>query len=80
MILECPLSIECKLFDIHELPTNDLFIGEAVAAYTEKQYLNEDKLDIKKIKPLILTMPDNNYWKVGEHAGDAWKDGRNFKG
>jgi flavin reductase (DIM6/NTAB) family NADH-FMN oxidoreductase RutF len=79
MIMECPLSIECKLFDIHELPTNDLFIGEAVAAYTEEQYLYEGKLDIKKIKPLMLTMPDNNYWKVGEHVGNAWKDGKNFK-
>jgi flavin reductase (DIM6/NTAB) family NADH-FMN oxidoreductase RutF len=79
LIIECPVSIECKLFDIHELPTNDLFIGKAVAAYTEEQYLTNGKLDIKKIKPFMLTMPDNNYWKVGEHAGNAWKDGRNFK-
>jgi len=79
MIMECPLSIECRLFDILELPTNDLFIGEVVAAYTERKYLTDDNLDIKKINPLILTMPDNNYWKVGEHAGNAWEIGKNFK-
>ena len=79
MILECAVSIECKLFDVVELPTNNLFIGEAVAAYSEEQYLTDNKLDIKKINPLILTMPDNNYWKVGDHAGDAWKAGKNFK-
>ena len=65
MIMECPLSIECRLFDIVELPTNDLFIGEVVASYTEEQYLTNNNLDIQKIKPLFLTMPDNNYWKVG---------------
>jgi flavin reductase (DIM6/NTAB) family NADH-FMN oxidoreductase RutF len=79
MIMECPLSIECRLFDILELPTNDLFIGEVVAAYTERKYLTDDNLDIKKINPLILTMPDNNYWKVGEHAGNACEIGKNFK-
>jgi len=79
MIMECPVSIECRLFDILELPTNDLFIGEVVAAYTERKYLTDDNLDIKKINPLILTMPDNNYWKVGEHAGNAWEIGKNFK-
>ena len=50
-----------------------------MAVYTEEQYLFEVKLDIKKIKPLMLTMPDNNYWKVGEHVGNAWKEGKNFK-
>ena len=79
MIMEFPVSIECRLFDILELPTNDLFIGEVVAAYTERKYLTDDNLDIKKINPLILTMPDNNYWKVGEHAGNAWEIGKNFK-
>lgn len=79
MIMECPLSIECKLFDIHKLPMNDLFIGEAMGAYTEKKYLTDKNLDVTKIKPFILTMPDNNYWKIGEHLGNAWKDGRKFK-
>jgi len=78
MIMECPLTIECRLFDVLELPTNDLFIGEVVASYTEEQYLTDNNLDIKKIKPLLLIMPDNNYWKVGEHAGNAWEDGKDF--
>ena len=79
MIVECPLSIECRLLEVHDLPTNDLFIGEVIASYTEEKYLTDGDPDIKKIKPLLLTMPDNNYWKVGEHAGNAWKDGWDFK-
>jgi flavin reductase (DIM6/NTAB) family NADH-FMN oxidoreductase RutF len=79
MIVECPLSIECRLLEVHDLPTNDLFIGEVIASYTEEKYLTDGDPDINKIKPLLLTMPDNNYWKVGEHAGNAWKDGWDFK-
>ncbi|MDD1763364.1 MAG: flavin reductase family protein, partial [Methanobacteriaceae archaeon] len=39
LIEECPLSLECKLVDIYEMPANDLFIGEITASYTEKKYL-----------------------------------------
>jgi hypothetical protein len=34
---------------------------------------------MKKINPLLLTIPDNQYWKVGEEAGKAWKIGRKLK-
>ncbi len=50
-----------------------------MAVYTEKKYLTDNKLDIKKINPFVLTMPDNNYWKVGEKSGNAWNDGKNFE-
>ena len=79
MIKKCPLCLECRLVDIYELPTNNLFIGEIVAAYTEEKYLTDDKLDVKKMNPLVLTMPDNNYWTVGEHAGKAWNIGKKLK-
>lgn len=79
MIEECPLSLECKLIDAYEMPTNDLFIGEIVGTYTEEQYLTDGKPDIKKINPAVLTMPDNNYWSIGENIGKAWNVGKNLK-
>ena len=79
MIKECALSLECKLTDIYEMPTNDLFIGEIMATYTEERYLTDNKPDIKKINPAVLTMPDNNYWSVGENIGKAWNIGKNLK-
>lgn len=79
MIKECPLSLECRLDDIYEMPTSTLFIGEIVSTYTEKKYLTDDKPDIKKINPAVLTMPDNNYWSIGENVGKAWGIGKNFK-
>lgn len=79
LIEECPLSLECKLEDIYEMPTNDLFIAEIICSHTEKKYLKDGKLDINKINPLLLTMPDNKYWMVGDEAGKAWNIGRNLK-
>lgn len=76
MINECPLSLECTLVRTYELPTNNLYIGEIVAAYTAREYLTHGKLDIKKINPLLLTMPDNNYWSIGKNEGKAWSVGR----
>jgi flavin reductase (DIM6/NTAB) family NADH-FMN oxidoreductase RutF len=79
MIKECPVNMECELFKVVDLPTNDLFIGEIKAVYTEKKYLTDDNMDIKKINPFVLTMPDNNYWKIGSKVGKAWNDGKNFR-
>jgi flavin reductase (DIM6/NTAB) family NADH-FMN oxidoreductase RutF len=79
MIRECPLSMECRLVDTHEMATNDLFIGEIMASYSEEQYMTNGKIDIKKINPLLLTMPDNHYWTVGDKVGKAWSIGRELK-
>ncbi len=79
MVKECSLSLECKLIDRVDLPTNIFFIGEIIASYTEVKYLTDGNLDIKKMNPLLLTMPDNCYWTVGKFDGKAWNIGKKFK-
>ena len=78
MISQCPLCLECRLVDTVSLPTNEVFIGEIVASYTEERYLTEGAPDIKKMNPIMLTMPDNRYWLVGDLAGKAWSIGQRF--
>lgn len=79
MIVECPFTMECKLVEIHEMPSNELLIGEIVESYIGKRYLSGDIPDIKKIDPFFLSMPDNNYWSVGENVGKAWEIGKKLK-
>ena len=79
MIKQFPLSLECKLLDICKMATNDLITGEITGTYSEEKYLTDGKPDIKKINPLVLTMPDNNYWTIGENAGKAWNIGKSLK-
>lgn len=79
MISECPLTMECRLVKRVELPSNSFFIGEIVGAYSEERFLTDSMPDIKKVKPFLLTMPDNGYWSVGELVGRAWSDGKAVK-
>jgi flavin reductase (DIM6/NTAB) family NADH-FMN oxidoreductase RutF len=79
MIGECPLAIECRLVNTVDLPSNRLFIGEVVAAYSEERYLTDGEPDVKKIRPFVLTMPDNHYWGIGECLGKAWNAGKKLK-
>jgi flavin reductase (DIM6/NTAB) family NADH-FMN oxidoreductase RutF len=76
MIQECPLCVECKVYDIVELPRTDLVMGEIIAAYTEKRYMSNETLDPKKINPFVLTQPDNHYWELGEVVADAFAIGK----
>lgn len=78
MIKECPVSLECRLFQALVLPTNTLFIGEIAAAYADSKVLKDGIPDFPSIDPLFLTMPDNRYWTLGKHAGDAWSAGKNL--
>jgi len=79
LIEECPINIECKLVQSVDLPTNTFFIGEMINAYSEERFLTDGKPDAAKIRPFILTMPDNRFWALGDVVGHAWKDGAAFR-
>jgi flavin reductase (DIM6/NTAB) family NADH-FMN oxidoreductase RutF len=79
MISECPLSLESKVVQTVDLPTNFFFIGQIMNIYTEDKYLTDGLFDMKKVKPFLLTMPDNNFWSLGERVGKAWEAGKNLR-
>jgi len=79
MIGECPVSMECKLTQVVELATNEVFIGEIVGAYADAECMADGKPDIKKIRPFTPTMPDNRYWQVGDETGKAWGAGKKLR-
>ena len=79
LIEECPVSISLSLFDVVKLPFNNLYIGEPKEVFSEEKYMSDSMLDIKKVNPFTLTMPDNNYWSVGDNLGKAWSIGKSLK-
>jgi flavin reductase (DIM6/NTAB) family NADH-FMN oxidoreductase RutF len=79
LIKECPVCISCSVYDSVKLPFDTLYIGEPKEVFTEEEYMTGNKLDIKKINPFTLSMPDNNYWSVGENLGRAWSIGMDQK-
>ncbi|KAF1076135.1 flavin reductase family protein [Methanogenium sp. MK-MG] len=79
MIQNCPITLECQLTETIDLPTNYLFIGEIKGAYGDENCFTGGKPDVTEINPLLLSMPDNSYWQVGEFLGRACKIGRSLK-
>lgn len=79
LIEECPISLACRLYETVELPGNTFYIGEIVEAYCDEDCLTNGVPDVLKVKPFTLTMPDNNYWSVGELKGRAWNIGAKLK-
>lgn len=76
MIKECPINIECRMDQFIDLPSNYFFIAEIVNIYADEKCLTDGNPDVKKVDPFLLTMPDNQFWSVGEQVGKAWQDGR----
>ena len=48
MIDDCPICMECKVFDTIELPTNYLIIGQITAAFAEEKCLTNNKPDVQR--------------------------------
>ena len=80
MIRQCPVTMECKVIQVVELPRDSLFIGEVKGAWSEERFLTGGSPDIEKVRPFCLTMPDNRYWSIGPSIGRAWHDGLELKG
>jgi flavin reductase (DIM6/NTAB) family NADH-FMN oxidoreductase RutF len=79
LIKECPVCMSCSVYDTVKLPFDVLYIGEPKEVFTEEKYMTDNQLDIKKINPFTLSMPDNHYWSVGEKLGKAWSIGKTLK-
>ena len=80
MIAECSLSLECRVAQVVDLGSHELFVADIIATWTEERFLDEaGKPDITKLRPFVLTMPDNRYWAVGEQVGQAWSIGRSYE-
>ncbi len=79
MILECPLNLECRVNQRVDLPTNSFFIAEIVNIFCDDKFLTDSRPDIEKIKPFVLTMPDNRFWALGDCIGKAWDAGKKLR-
>ena len=79
MVSECPLNLECRFSEVKELGTTSLIIGEITEVFTEKKYLTGDTPDCKKMDPMIFFMPGGPYYRTGEHIGDAFAIGKDYR-
>ncbi|MFX1252773.1 MAG: flavin reductase family protein [Promethearchaeota archaeon] len=76
MIKECPVSMECKVTEILDYKTHDVFVGEIINTYCDEDIATERAVDLTKIKPLLFDMSSRNYFKLGEPFAKCWNIGK----
>jgi flavin reductase (DIM6/NTAB) family NADH-FMN oxidoreductase RutF len=79
MIAECPINMACKLYDIYDTPTHDLFIGEILETYADETVLENGKVNLARVKPLLFDMSSIQYWSVGRPVARCWNIGKQMK-
>ena len=80
LIAQCPINLECTVVMTLELGSHHLIIGEIKEVHADKDCLDENgRPDAAKIDPLIFTVPDRNYRRLGEVVGKAFSAGKGLK-
>lgn len=68
MIKEAPVSIECRVREIHELGSHHMFLADVLAVHAEEAYMNENgKFDLKLSRPLVYS--HGEYSGIGNPVG-----------
>jgi len=68
MIKECPVNIECRLKNITNLGSHDMFIGQVLKVHADDDVLNENgSIDYTKAAPMVYT--HGSYREVGKEIG-----------
>lgn len=77
VINQLPLTLECELKQVID---NSKFIGEIKNVSIDESVLGEDgELDLNKFIPITYDPIHHGYYRLGEKAGNAFKDGASLK-
>lgn len=68
MIAESPVSIECKVTNVMELGSHDMFMAEVTAVYVDEKYMDEKgTFHLEQSHPLVYS--HGQYYGIGKHLG-----------
>jgi flavin reductase (DIM6/NTAB) family NADH-FMN oxidoreductase RutF len=79
MVKECPVTAECSVYEIVELPSTSLLLGEVKHAYADEHVMTDGAPDLRKVNPFVFVRPGDQYWALGESVGNAWSIGKTLK-
>ncbi len=76
-VQECPLVLECRLAQTHELGLHTQYVGEILDVKADEEVLDErGRPDIRKVAPLIYSSGNQAYFAVGEEVASAFSVGK----
>ena len=68
MIKECPISIECKVKEIKELGSHDMFIAEVLSINVDEKYIDTNgKFDMEACD--LIAYSHGQYYTLGNRLG-----------
>ncbi len=68
MVAESPVSIECRVTQVLELGSHDMFMAEVTAVYVDEAYMDEKgTFHLEKAEPLVYS--HGQYYGIGQHMG-----------
>ena len=79
LIASCPVCMECRLADILDFRTHEVFVGEIVETHAHPEVLTQGKVDVAKARPLLFDMASVKYWALGEEVAGCWNVGKELK-
>ena len=77
MAEECPVSLECKLFNTMDCGSHALVVGEIVETYASKDVVTGDAPDISKADPIVYA--SGKYYRIGDFVANAFSAGKEYK-
>lgn len=67
LIGECPVNLECKVHQVHNLGSHDLFIAEIVAVHAKEEILDNNRLRHEAAQPVCYA--GTTYYGLGPAVG-----------
>lgn len=68
-IKESPVSIECRVKEIMNLGSHDLFIGEVLNVIVDDEFIDDATGAFDLAKADLIAYSHGNYYGLGEHIG-----------
>ena len=79
VIDQMKVSVECKVVNMTEVGSHTQIIGEIVNIQADEDVLEDGKISMKKVDPIVYDDVLYDYFKVGEKVDDAFKPGLYYK-
>jgi flavin reductase (DIM6/NTAB) family NADH-FMN oxidoreductase RutF len=77
LAVECPVNIECRLFESVDCGSHLLVIGEVVEIHADRACVVDGKPDTMASNPIVYAQ--TAYWQVGDQVAKAFSAGKELK-
>jgi len=69
MIAESPVNIECRVTEIKELGSHDMFLAEVLAVHADQKYIHPETGAFDMEQADLLAYSHGNYYALGKKLG-----------